>query len=122
VSREIVERFLTAREAGDVDSCVALVAAHATWHSPVGEDLHGPRGFRQALAAAYAETAWFATQTLAVRERDGRVAARVRNRGERDGVQLDSVQLLVFRVEDALIVDVDIRVDDPAAVAEFWDG
>ncbi|HEY3613466.1 MAG TPA: nuclear transport factor 2 family protein [Gaiellales bacterium] len=122
MSREIVERFLRAREAGDLDACVALVAGHATWHSPVEEDLYGPQGFRTALVAAYAETAWFATQTLAVREREGRVAARVRNRGERHGEQLDSVQLLVFGVEDGLIVDLEIRVDDPAAVAEFWAG
>jgi ketosteroid isomerase-like protein len=122
VSSEVVERFLKAREAGDIDACVALVAELATWHSPVGDDLHGPAGFRAALERAYAETAWFATETLGVRLHAGLVAARVRNRGERDGEELDSVQLLVFRVEDGLIADVRIHVDDPAAVAEFWAG
>jgi ketosteroid isomerase-like protein len=121
VGIEVVERFLAAREAGDVDACVELVADRATWHSPVGEARHGRPGFRAALEDAYAETAWFATETLRVRPREDVVAAEVRNRGERDGQQLDSLQLLVFRVEDDVIVDVRIHVDDARAVAEFWD-
>jgi ketosteroid isomerase-like protein len=120
VSSEIVERFLEAREAGDVEACVALVADRAIWHSPVGDPLYGRPGFRAALENAYFETAWFATETLGVRPRNGLVAARVRNRGERGGDELDSVQMLVFQVEDGLIVDVRIYVDDDAAVAEFW--
>ncbi len=122
MSSEVVERFLEARARGDVDACVALVADRATWHSPVGDALHGRPGFRAALEAAYAETAWFATETLGVRPREGLVSALVRNRGERGGDELDSVQLLVFEVEDGLIVEVRIHVDDAAAVAEFWAG
>jgi ketosteroid isomerase-like protein len=122
MGREVVERFLAARAAGDVDACVALVADRAVWHSPVGEPQLGRAGFRSALEGAYAETAWFATETLGLRPHAGCIAARVRNRGERDGEELDSVQLLVFRVEDGLIVDVRIHVDDAAAVAEFWSG
>jgi ketosteroid isomerase-like protein len=120
VSSEVVRRFLEAREAGDVDACVALVADRAIWHSPVGDSLHGRSGFREALESAYAESAWFATETLGVRPHEGLVAAQVRNRGERGGEELDSVQLLVFQVEDGLIVDVRIHVDDDDAVAEFW--
>ncbi len=48
------------------------------------------------------------------------MVAQVRNRGERDGDELDSLQLLVIRVEDGAVVDVEIHVDDPAAIAEFW--
>jgi ketosteroid isomerase-like protein len=119
VSGEVVERFLEARAAGDVDACVGLVAERAVWHSPVGEAQHGRPGFRAALEGAYADTAWFATETVAVRQREDAVVAQVRNRGERDGEELDSLQLLVFRVADDLI-DVRIYVDDAAAVAEFW--
>ena len=122
MSSEVVKRFLQAREEGDVDGCAALVADHAIWHSPVGDDLHGPEGFRVALEQAYAETAWFATETLGVRDHEGSVVARIRNRGERDGEELDSIQLLVFQVCDGRIVDVRIHVDDPAAVEEFWAG
>jgi ketosteroid isomerase-like protein len=122
VSIEVVERFLDARAAGDVEACVALVADRAIWHSPVGEPEHGRPGFRAALEDAYASTTWFATETLGVRPRAGVISAQVRNRGERDGQELDSVQLLVFRVEDGLIVDVRIFVDDESAVAEFWAG
>jgi ketosteroid isomerase-like protein len=120
MSSEVVERFLAAREAGDVEACVALVADRATWHSPVGDPLYGRPGFRAALEDAYAETAWFATETLGLRSHEGLVAAGVRNRGERDGDELDSVPVLVFQVEDGFIVDVRIQVDHDAAVAEFW--
>jgi hypothetical protein len=51
---------------------------------------------------------------------EGLFAAQVRNRGERGGEELDSVQVFVFQVSDGLIVDVRIHVDDDAAVAEFW--
>ncbi|MDX6538552.1 MAG: SnoaL-like domain [Gaiellales bacterium] len=120
MSVEVVERFLEARAAGDIEACVALAADRATWHSPVGEPQHGRPGFRAALEDAYAETSWFATETLGVRPHEDVFAAQVRNRGERDGQELDSLQLLVFRVEDGLIVDVRIHVDDERAVAEFW--
>ena len=120
MSVEVVTEFLSRRAADDIEGCVALVADKATWHSPVGEPLHGPAGFRQALGEAYAETRWFTTETLGVRPHADRVVGRVRNRGERDGEVLDSEQLLVFRVSDGAIVEVHIHVDDPAAVAEFW--
>jgi hypothetical protein len=56
-------------------------------------------------------------------ERDGdAVVARVRNRGERKGESLDSVQRLVFRCAAGVITDVRIHVDDYAAVSEFWAG
>jgi ketosteroid isomerase-like protein len=117
---DVAERFLAARAANDIDSCVALVADDAVWHSPVGEPKLGRQGFREALGEAYEDTSWFATATLGVRPRGDVVVARVRNRGERDGDVLDSVQLLVVRVRDGAIADVRIYVDDPAAIAEFW--
>jgi ketosteroid isomerase-like protein len=120
VSVDVVTEFLSRRAADDIEGCLELVADHAVWHSPVGPPLRGRDGFRQALGEAYAETRWFATETLGVRPRDDRVVGRVRNRGERGGEVLDSEQLLVFRVSDETIVEVRIHVDDPAAVAEFW--
>jgi ketosteroid isomerase-like protein len=120
VSTEIVERFLACRDARDTQGCVALVGEGALWHSPVGPPKRGPAGFAEAIEQAYAGTAWFTTETLGV-ERDGdAVVARVRNRGERAGEKLDSVQRLVFRVGNGVITDVRIHVDDHAAVAEFW--
>jgi ketosteroid isomerase-like protein len=116
----VVERFLSARELRDVGSCLALVAEDATWHSPVGPPQRGREGFRRAIEEAYADTRWFATETLGVREHGDSVVARVRNRGEREGESLDSVQRLVFRLTDGLISDVRIHVDDPSAVSSFW--
>jgi ketosteroid isomerase-like protein len=120
MSIDVVMRFLEWREAGETESCISLVADRALWHSPVGNAKVGREGFRDALEEAYAETRWFTTQTLGVQPRGDVIVAKVRNRGERDGEELDSVQLLVFRVEDDTIVDVRIYVDDPAAVSEFW--
>ena len=45
----------------------------------------------------------------------------MRNRGERRGEQLDSRQVLLFRVEDGRIAEVRIAVDDPEAVQAFWE-
>ena len=120
MSRAVVERFLSARERRDVDGCLALIADDATWHSPVGPPQRGRDGFRQAIEEAYAGTRWFVTETLSVRDDAHSVVARVRNRGERDGESLDSVQRLVFRLTDRLISDVRIHVDDPSAVSAFW--
>ena len=120
MSIDVVAEFLDRRAADDVEGCLELVADRATWHSPVGPPLHGRTGFRQALQEAYADTRWFATETLGIRPHGDRIVGHVRNRGEREGEVLDSEQLLVFRVSDEAIVEVRIHVDDPAAVAEFW--
>ena len=117
---DVVSQFLAYRAAGDVEACLPLVSERATWHSPVGPPKRGQSGFREALEEAYEETRWFATETLGVRPYRDDVVAKVRNRGERKGELLDSVQFLVFRVVDGLIVDVQIHVDDLAAVAEYW--
>ena len=122
MSIEVVIQFLSAREQRDVEGCLAAVADTAVWHSPVGPAKHGREGFREAIEEAYANTSWFATETLDVRAAGDRVAARVRNRGERHGEELDSEQLLLFRVEHGRIVDVEIDVDDHSEVADFWSG
>jgi ketosteroid isomerase-like protein len=122
MSREVVVRFLAARARRDVEACLALVADDATWHSPVGAPQRGRAGFRRAIEQAYEGTSWFRTDTLGVHEEPGAVVARIRNRGERGGEELDSVQRLVFRVVDGLIADVRIHVDRPRAVSEFWNG
>lgn len=122
MSLAVVERFLAARERRDVEGCLALIADNATWHSPVGPPQRGRNGFRAAIAEAYAGTDWFRTETIGVREDGHSVVARVRNRGERGGESLDSVQRLVFRFSGDRIADVRIHVDDPAAVSGFWSG
>ena len=120
MSRAVVERFLAARERRDIDGCLALITEDATWHSPVGPPKRGRPGFREAIEEAYAGTSWFVTETLGLRDDGHSFVARVRNRGERDGQRLDSVQRLVFRVTDGFVCDVRIHVDDPAAVSAFW--
>jgi ketosteroid isomerase-like protein len=120
MSVQTVRQFLACREARDTAGCLECVADDALWPSPVGSPKRGPAGFAEALEEAYAGTRWFTTETLGIQLDGGTVAARVRNRGERAGEDLDSVQRLVFRCSDGVITDVRIHVDDPAAVAEFW--
>jgi ketosteroid isomerase-like protein len=115
-----VERFLAARERGDVAACLELVEEDATWHSPVGPPQRGREGFRRAIEQAFTRTRWFATETLGITDEEHAVVARIRNRGERDGQLLDSVQRLVFRCSDSRITEVRVHVDDPAAISQFW--
>ena len=49
-----------------------------------------------------------------------RAAALYRATGERRGVQLDLDQLLLFRLENALVVEVLALPSDPATFEEFW--
>ena len=57
-----------------------------------------------------------------IKRQGGLVLARVRNRAEREGKELDSMQSLAFVVVDDRIVEVRIFVDDPAEVEAFWAG
>ena len=119
-NRAVAERFLAARGRRDVEACLSLLTEDAVWHSPIGPPKRGRDGFRAAIEEAYANTRWFITETLGVQDDGSAVVARIRNRGERDGERLDSVQRLIFRFSDDRITDVRVRVDDLAAVAEFW--
>lgn len=119
-NRAVAERFLAARERRDVEACLSLLTEDAVWHSPIGPPERGRDGFRCAIEQAYTNTRWFVTETLGVQDDGSAVVARIRNRGERDGERLDSVQRLIFRFNEARITDVRVLVDDPAAVAEFW--
>jgi hypothetical protein len=46
--------------------------------------------------------------------------ARIRNIATRKGKQLDSIQTLQICVEQGMVSEIHVRVDDPAAIEEFW--
>lgn len=117
---EVVRSFLEARDAGDPDVAVRVLHPAAVWESPVHGEVRGRRAIRNALIESTEETEWFRSRVESLHEQGRLVIASVHNRGTREGKDLDSMQALVFRVQDGLITNVTVVVDDPEAVERFW--
>lgn len=117
---EVVKAFLVARDEGDPDAALRVVHPAAVWESPVYGEVRGRQAIRKALVESSEETDWFRSEVESLHEHGRLVIAAVHNEGERAGDDLDSMQALVFRVQDGLITNVTIVVDDPAAVERFW--
>lgn len=117
---DIVRAFLEARDQGEADMAVASVHPAAVWESPVHGEVRGRRAIRDALLASTQETDWFRSHVAAIHENGGLVIAQVRNEGERSSEDLDSLQALVFRVQDGLITNVTVVGGDPALGSRFW--
>jgi uncharacterized protein (TIGR02246 family) len=62
----------------------------------------------------------YSSQLVDVLASDERAAALYRASGERHGRRLDLDQLLLFRLEGALVREVLALPSDPAAFEEFW--
>ena len=118
----LVRAWLEARGRGAFDEAVALMAPDVRWHSPVEGERVGRVPARELLVAAEREADGFESTAEDVRPLgDGRVAALVRNRGVRDGEELDSRQALVFTVAEGAIREVRVHVDDLDEVRSFWE-
>lgn len=117
---EVVRAFLEARDAGDADGAVEMVHPAAVWESPVHGEVRGRQAIQHALTESTESTEWFRSRVESLHEHGRLVIASVRNAVERTSEELDSMQALVFRVEDGLITNVTVVVDDPAAVERFW--
>ena len=113
--------WLDARADRDLERLGALTRSDAVWSSPVDGDSTGRDAVVAHVDAGYRDTDAFSTELLAYEARGTRAGARIRNLAARDGEQLDSVQALVFEEAGGLVSSVRILVDDPAAVADFWD-
>ena len=117
---ELVREFLSARDNEDYEAAIALVTEDCVWHSPINGPERGRNAVREMLEAADRDTAWFRSDVYRVEQRGARVLAQVRNRAERHGEELDSLQALAFTVRDGAISEVKIVVDDPEQVEAFW--
>jgi hypothetical protein len=82
--------------------------------------LRGRAHVLKQVRAGFADTDTFSSQLLSFEQRGDRAVAIVRNKGRRDGEELDSRQALHFMEQDGLVALVRIVVDDPEAVAKFW--
>lgn len=116
----VVDRWLEARSTRDLGALAQLTSLDAKWTSPVEGTVRGRVAVVEQVKAGYTETDDFFTETLASETRGDKSVAHVRNRGRRNGKQLDSHQWLIIRTRDGLVADVDIRVDDPGEVQRFW--
>ena len=117
---ELVREFLSARDNEDYEAAIALVTEDCVWHSPINGPERGRNAVREMLEAADRDTTWFRSDVYGVEQRGARVLAQVRNRAERHGEELDSLQALAFTVRDGAISEVKIFVDDPEQVEAFW--
>ena len=102
-----------------------LFAHDAVWTVPGTSVMAGVYRGREAifrfLGRLPKETAGsYRSRLIDVLASDERAAALYRATGERRGVRLDLDQLLLFRLENALVVEVLALPSDPATFEEFW--
>jgi ketosteroid isomerase-like protein len=118
--RSLVNAWLAARSVGDLDSISSLTASDAVWHSPVEGPQVGRSAVVDEIRRGFENSDSFATKTLDVRCDRTSAIAWIRNTATRGDKHLDSTQMLHLKVDRGLVSEVGIKVDDQAAVSEFW--
>jgi steroid delta-isomerase-like uncharacterized protein len=104
-ARSIVEQYLTALSAGDVDAVIALVADdfHNEHTSTLGSSSTGRDTYRQRLPGFLAQFAALQYEVIDLIAEDHRVAARYRLTANFDGHPLDIPGVMLFELRDGLI-------------------
>ena len=102
-----------------------LFASDAVWTVPGDGVMAGVYRGREAifrfLARLPKETGGtYGSQLIDVLTSDGRAAALYRASGARRGRRLDLDQVLLFRLEGGVVMEVLALPTDPAAFDEFW--
>jgi uncharacterized protein (TIGR02246 family) len=102
-----------------------LFAPDAVWVVPGDGAMAGTYRGREAifrfLARLPKETGGtYSSQLVDVLASDDRAAALYRASGERHGRRLDLDQVLLFRIEGGLVLEVLALPSDPAAFEAFW--
>ncbi len=102
-----------------------VFAADAIWVVPGASGVAGTYRGREAifrfLARLPKETnGTYSSQLVDVLPSDERAAALYRATGERRGRRLDLLQLLLFRLERGVVVEVLALPSDPVAFDAFW--
>jgi len=102
-----------------------IFAPHAVWTVPGDGVMAGAHQGREAifrfLGRLPKETGGtYASSLVDVLASDDRAAALYRASGDRLGRRLDLDQVLLFRLEDGLVVEVLALPADPAAFEAFW--
>ena len=104
-ARSIVEQYLTALSAGDVDAVIALVADdfHNEHTSTLGSSSTGRDTYRERLPGFLAQFAALQYEVIDLIAEDHRVAARYRLTANFDGHPLDIPGVMLFELRDGLI-------------------
>jgi ketosteroid isomerase-like protein len=102
-----------------------LFAEDAVWTVPGGGAMAGVYRGREEifrfLARLPKETSGtYGSELVDVLASDERAAALYRARGERRGRTLELEQVLLFRIEDGLVLEVLALPSDPEAFEAFW--
>jgi uncharacterized protein len=121
----VVRRMFDAFARKDGFGLRGLFAEDAVWRVPGGSVMAGSYEGRDAifrfLGRLPKETnGTYGSRLIDVLASDERAAALYRAVGERDGQRLDLDQLLLFRLEAGLIVEVLALPSDPSAFEAFW--
>jgi ketosteroid isomerase-like protein len=125
-NEDLVRRGYEAFSNGDMDTMAQLMASDVVHRVPGDNRFSGEHKGQDEVFAYYAglgeETGGTIEAVLEeVRvEGDDKVVARHRNKGKREGKELDVMETLTFRVSDGKITELEENPDDQAAMDEFW--
>lgn len=125
VNEEVVRRIFDAFARKEGFALRDLFAADAVWTVPGEGVMAGAHRGREAifrfLGRLPKETGGtYASSLVDVLASDDRAAALYRASGDRLGRRLELDQVLLFRLEDGLVVEVLALPADPAAFEAFW--
>jgi uncharacterized protein len=124
-NEEVVRRIFDAFARKQGLALRGLFAADAVWTVPGTGIMSGVHRGRDAifrfLARLPKETnGTYASRLVDVLASSDRAAAVYRATGERRGQRLDLEQVLLFRLQEGVVVDVLALPSDPAVFDEFW--
>lgn len=125
VNEQVVRRIFDAFARKQGFALRDVFAPDAVWTVPGDGAMAGVYRGREAifrfLAQLPKETGGtYASRLVDVLASDQRAAALYRASGERNGRSLDLDQVLLFRIEGSLVLDVLALPSDPAAFDAFW--
>lgn len=125
VNEQVVRRIFDAFARKRGFALRDVFAPDAVWTVPGDGAMAGVYRGREAifrfLAQLPKETGGtYASRLVDVLASDQRAAALYRASGERNGRSLDLDQVLLFRIEGSLVLDVLALPSDPAAFDAFW--
>lgn len=125
VNEQVVRRIFDAFARKQGFALRDVFAPDAVWTVPGDGAMAGVYRGREAifrfLAQLPKETGGtYASRLVDVLASDERAAALYRASGERNGRSLDLDQVLLFRIEGSLVLDVLALPSDPAAFDAFW--
>ena len=122
---ELVQRGYAAFSAGDMATLNELFTDDAVWHVPGSGPMSGPKKGRGAILAYFGEimTGTAGTATVTVQDvigGDDHTIGLHHNHAERHNKVNDQDAVLVFKIRDGRVTEVQEFHEDTARSDEFW--